>query len=814
MPGFAIKTARILLAIVVIVIVGRAVRERIFKTPFANTSKNSASISPTPSSAPPSSPQDASSFRAEEIAPALSNGAVSLELEELRLSEGLTVGGSASFGGGLTIAGNKIINSAGKIPALNGGYFADLDGENITNVNAHHLGGKAASSFLRSDEPDTAEAVITFTASPGSTDVSGGGLFINPAAAQAEYTLFGIAVGGTNRLRFDAEGDLSLSGNITLDGGIDTATTMRAGTGDGFTVDANGNITKINGVTYLFPSSQGTAGSLLINDGSGALSWGALGSAAITADSLDFPQFEDALDLDANLTINATANNYSLNFDSNTMFVDTANNRIGIGSASPDASLDILGTGGQQLRLSYTDGSVYSGIGVDASGNLTVMTTGSSVAFSGDTVSATDFSCADCLDFGELGDALALDASTDIAITGANALSITNTGSSTSFVVNDQASDTSPFVIDANGNVGIGTTNPTLKLEVNGTAAASLFRGGNNGAPNAVVFGVGNEADTGMYGVTTNTLNFATDGTERIRISPTGNVGIATGSFGTNAAKVLALGNGTAPTTSIVDGIQLWAEDIASSSELRVRDEAGNVTTLSPHNFSLLGSPSEDMAWSYYSERGDLAVSADMTCALRLVEQLSGQKIVRIKNRETGEDVSATSDCSINPDQQVAGMNVSDDATSTLNLIASNLTVLGDAVLPDTVINGKLTVGIIELDNSEGSVNAIGTLSIQPLALGAVDFLSGKVIFDTSGNISLTAGVLKGNDKMRGTIELEAWQTSVEVEQDWDSTPVSVTVTPSYDTYLWVSHKDSNGFTLHVKTPPTEPQTMDWWAVW
>jgi hypothetical protein len=74
----------------------------------------------------------------------------------------------------------------------------------------------------------------------------------------------------------------------------------------------------------------------------------------------------------------------------------------------------------------------------------------------------------DLLDFTEFKDALSLDASTDIAISGSQVFSLTNTGTANSFVVNDQASDTSPFVIDAAGNVGIGLTTPTQVLDVVG----------------------------------------------------------------------------------------------------------------------------------------------------------------------------------------------------------------------------------------------------------------------------------------------------------------------------------------------------------
>ncbi|MBY0386077.1 hypothetical protein K2X05_13040 [bacterium] len=75
---------------------------------------------------------------------------------------------------------------------------------------------------------------------------------------------------------------------------------------------------------------------------------------------------------------------------------------------------------------------------------------------------------ADSLNFTEFSDAMTLDASTDIAATGTNVLSITNSGTGHSFIVNDQASDTSPFVIDAAGNVGVGVTSPTSALDING----------------------------------------------------------------------------------------------------------------------------------------------------------------------------------------------------------------------------------------------------------------------------------------------------------------------------------------------------------
>jgi hypothetical protein len=89
--------------------------------------------------------------------------------------------------------------------------------------------------------------------------------------------------------------------------------------------------------------------------------------------------------------------------------------------------------------------------------------------------------------------------------------------------------------------------------------------------------------------------------------------------------------------SSPTNGVALYAQDVSSSSELKVKDEAGNITTLSPHNFSLLGKPSEDMAWAYYSESEDKKINVDMLKLARLVESLSGEKLVYIedKNSET-----------------------------------------------------------------------------------------------------------------------------------------------------------------------------------
>ena len=53
---------------------------------------------------------------------------------------------------------------------------------------------------------------------------------------------------------------------------------------------------------------------------------------------------------------------------------------VGIGTSGPDAKLDVLSTS-TQLRLTYTDGSVYGNFTVEATGKLTLSTTGTEISW-------------------------------------------------------------------------------------------------------------------------------------------------------------------------------------------------------------------------------------------------------------------------------------------------------------------------------------------------------------------------------------------------------------------------------------------------
>jgi hypothetical protein len=193
---------------------------------------------------------------------------------------------------------------------------------------------------------------------------------------------------------------------------------------------------------------------------------------------------------------------------------------------------------------------------------------------------------------------------------------------------NNPISFTQAMTLTAAGALVLGATTP----------AADTLLTLRQSATNSVALALINRNATQTWKIVTDAaavddkiLGFidTTTSTVRLGLSDTGNLLLGGTASPASATKSFAIFNGTAPTGSVTDGCVLYTEDVSSSSELKVRDEAGNVTTLSPHNFELIPEgPSEEMAWSYYSERDGKRINVDMLKAIRLLEKISGERLV------------------------------------------------------------------------------------------------------------------------------------------------------------------------------------------
>jgi len=82
------------------------------------------------------------------------------------------------------------------------------------------------------------------------------------------------------------------------------------------------------------------------------------------------------------------------------------------------------------------------------------------------------------------------------------------------------------------------------------------------------------------------------------------------------------LDNQASDPSGVADASHIYAKDVSSSSEVFVRDEAGNVTQISPHN--------EQGEWQYYSvnEKTGKTVRVNMEQMIRKLEEITGETFI------------------------------------------------------------------------------------------------------------------------------------------------------------------------------------------
>lgn len=202
--------------------------------------------------------------------------------------------------------------------------------------------------------------------------------------------------------------------------------------------------------------------------------------------------------------------------------------------------------------------------------------------------------------------------------------------------------DDGTFFIDGSNNkVGILNVNPTAPLDIKGVIKIGKGGGSVTNASDILFTAQGLIAAESSLMINIDSDNNATDnyfsvrknsevgnvGKELFRVKEDGCVGINTT---TPAYKLEVLGAAMLEDVSTVPTASTGHSGIYSSGgELNALDASGNSTVISPHHFSLV-QPSEEMAWSFYSrnERIGKEINVDMMRMARIVEELSGEKLV------------------------------------------------------------------------------------------------------------------------------------------------------------------------------------------
>jgi len=150
---------------------------------------------------------------------------------------------------GLTLTDNLSVSGTGvNVVYTRGGVKGTISWEPLTNSTLTIPATGGTIGIIGS--PQSWSALNTYTLVPTGTGVNQGSIYINPASATANYTLLGIAVNGTQKFRFDADGDLTVASSVIVTDGTDTISIL-TGTNARVSV-SNGINTKsldsINGV--------------------------------------------------------------------------------------------------------------------------------------------------------------------------------------------------------------------------------------------------------------------------------------------------------------------------------------------------------------------------------------------------------------------------------------------------------------------------------------------------------------------------------------------------------------------------------------
>ena len=191
--------------------------------------------------------------------------------------------------------------------------------------------------------------------------------------------------------------------------------------------------------------------------------------------------------------------------------IDSSGN-VGIGVTNPTVALDVSGTIRATTRLVVGDSgevtalSLYSG-SVAATGTFESNATAAYIVFKDATSSGSN------VGIGAVGDECFI-------MAGGNA----------------------KVRIDVNGNFGIGTNDPTEKLDVQGNITATGVAKLDGGLATAPAYTFDGDTNTGMYSPAADTLAFAEGGSETMRINSAGKVLIGTTSQGSYGAKLRVLG--------------------------------------------------------------------------------------------------------------------------------------------------------------------------------------------------------------------------------------------------------------------------------
>lgn len=445
-----------------------------------------------------------------------------------RTTAGVGATEEITVGAGLTLSGGTLINAGATSPIggsntqvqfNDGGVFAgnaNFTFDKTTNQIAIAAGSAAAPTLIPTGDTNTGvwfPAADTIAASTGGTErfriLSSGNVGIGTTAPLARLQVNSeIRVAdGTVILRSITSGGVSFFGNIT-----DHPIVVQTNNVERIRILNTGNV----GIGTSSPTTL-----LSVN---GVASFGA-GTAAL-------PSIAAFGDLDTGMWFPA-ANTVAWSTNgTEKMRLDT-NGFLGIGTSSPSVQLDIRSANAFSPQLLVVNSTV------DAFGPYwnTRKLRGSAAANSGDDLGTFMFQSAD-------------------------------TGGTLRNVIWIVAKSQGAGATYHSGYFDVNVTSPAGAFVNSFQISSDGVRVGPAGTVSLPSISQVSDPDTGMWFPTANTLAWSTGGSERLRLTSAGNLGLGTSTFGTSAATTFAIATGTAPTTGPADTIQIYSTDLSAGNTM------------------------------------------------------------------------------------------------------------------------------------------------------------------------------------------------------------------------------------------------------
>ena len=370
--------------------------------------------------------------------------------------------------------------------------------------------------------------------------------------------------------------------------------------------------------------------------------------------------------------------------DDGTLTLPTIGSKVGIGTATPSAMLDISSAGSSDDFVVIKDGSNNQKFVVESDGTLTLPTVGSKVGIGTATPSAM--------------------------------LDISSAGSSDDFVVIKDGSNNQKFVVESDGTltlptvgskVGIGTATPSAMLDISSAGSSDDF----------VVIKDGS-----------NNQKFVVENDGSLIIPDGGSVGVGT-SAPAAALDIKASSNQDVLSIKTSDGTEVF--DVDASGDMTLNDDLvlGSGGTITFADGSALVSPYSSLASLGISTNNDAIINADTDG--------NGSGDITMKIDETTMiSVSNSGATTISTDLDVSG-------SSTLrNVSSSGLTVTGTTLLSALNTSGNVAVtGNISVSgNVDGRDISTDGAKLDGIAAGATNVTNNSQIANGRGYITSTVG--------------------------------------------------------------------------